>query len=448
MTEHKNKRPLVPELRFPEFRDAGEWEVKRLGEIFRFIPTNSLSRERLTYDSGQIRNIHYGDIHTKFRSLFDIEKETVPFINNGTRPEDFDQDSFCLPGDVIFADASEDIDDIGKTIEIVNIGEEKIVSGLHTLHARQKEAVYAIGFSGYLFKSGVIRKQIQRESQGAKVLGISATRLAKIKIFTPSLPEQQKIADCLSSLDEVIRGEARKLDALKAHKNGLVQQIFPARGQTTPRLRFPEFRDAGEWVQIKISKFAKVTTGKKDTQDKIDNGFYPFFVRSQTIERINSFSFDGEAVLTSGDGVGVGKNYHYVIGKFDFHQRVYCICDFAKNVNGKYFYFYFSTHFYNRVKQLSAKNSVDSVRMTMIADMIVPIPSLPEQQKIADCLSSLDELIALQSQRLEALKQHKRGLIPSSLVKLQKSWFHKGLQFLSGDYKFSKGYKNCDGYGA
>src|SRR5690606_22585533 len=114
---------------------------------------------------------------------------------------------------------------------------------------------------------------------------------------------------------------------------------------------------------------------------------YPFFVRSQTIENINSYSFDGEAVLTSGDGVGVGKIFHYIKGRFDFHQRVYNIHKFKPNLKGIYFYFYFASNFYERAIKLSAKNSVDSVRMEMISSMLIPIPSLLEQKEIADCLS-------------------------------------------------------------
>ena len=217
----------TPRLRFSEFRDAGPWEVKRLGELYRFIPTNSFSREQLTYESGTIKNIHYGDIHTKYRALFDVEREHVPFlIGNGVN-EDFDDERFCVPGDVIFADASEDLDDIGKAIEIVNIGSHKVVAGLHTLHARQLAEDLVIGFGGYLFQCNAIREQIRKQAQGAKVLGISATRLKSIKLFAPRKPEQQKIADCLSSLDELIELEAKKLEALKTHKKGLMQQLFP-----------------------------------------------------------------------------------------------------------------------------------------------------------------------------------------------------------------------------
>ena len=226
------KKGLVPTLRFPEFRGEGEWDVKPLGHMYSFVTTNSLSREKLNYVDGIVRNIHYGDIHTKFSTLFDIEKESVPFINLTESLQNIKPEAYCIEGDIVFADASEDLDDIGKTIEIVNLSNQKVLSGLHTLLARQKEKNIIIGFGGYLFKSNIIRKQIQKESQGAKVLGISATRISKIDIHFPCHKEQQKIADCLSSIDDLITAQSKKIDTLKAHKKGLMQQLFPAMDET------------------------------------------------------------------------------------------------------------------------------------------------------------------------------------------------------------------------
>ena len=122
-----------------------------------------------------------------------------------------------------------------------------------------------------------------------------------------------------------------------------------------------------DWITEEIQNIANITTGSKNTQDRIADGTYPFFVRSQTVERINSFSYDGEAVLTAGDGVGTGKVFHYIIGKFDYHQRVYKISNFSEKLNGYYFFLYFSMNFYNRMMQMTAKSSVDSVRREMIA---------------------------------------------------------------------------------
>lgn len=218
----------VPKLRFPEFQDSGEWEEKKLGEIYEFKITNSFSRDMLNYEFGEIKNIHYGDIHTKFNTLFDIKKEIVPFINPDVCIDKIKEDSYCKEGDIIFADASEDLNDVGKSIEIVNLNGEKLVSGLHTLLARQKENFFIVGFAGFLFKSDWIRKQIQREAQGAKVLGISANRISNINIkFPKSIEEQQKIASCLSSLDDLIQAQQQKIELLEQHKKGLLQGLFP-----------------------------------------------------------------------------------------------------------------------------------------------------------------------------------------------------------------------------
>jgi len=150
-----------------------------------------------------------------------------------------------------------------------------------------------------------------------------------------------------------------------------------------------------DWDIDKIANLARITTGAKNTQDKVDDGLYPFFVRSQSVERIDSYSFDGEAILTAGDGVGTGKVFHYINGKFDFHQRVYKISDFNNiRLDGKFFFFYFSNHFLHRIMSMTAKSSVDSVRREMIADMQIPLPSLNEQSTIAESLSDTDALIA------------------------------------------------------
>lgn len=148
-----------------------------------------------------------------------------------------------------------------------------------------------------------------------------------------------------------------------------------------------------EWKNENVGNVCKISTGTRNTQDNIVNGIYPFFVRSDKVERINTYSYNGEAVLTAGDGVGVGKVVHYINGKFDFHQRVYKMSDF-NGINGKYFYYYFKKFFYNRVKSMSAKNSVDSVRLDMISDMTILIPqNIEEQKAIANTLTDIDNLI-------------------------------------------------------
>lgn len=170
-----------------------------------------------------------------------------------------------------------------------------------------------------------------------------------------------------------------------------------------------------DWDVDFIENLAHITTGGKNTQDRIADGQYPFFVRSQTVERINSYSFDGEAVLTAGDGVGTGKVFHYINGKFDVHQRVYRISDFSERLNGYFFYLYFSANFYNRIMQMTAKSSVDSVRMEMIARMPVPLPPTEaEQCAIVAALSDADALLG----GLEQLIAKKRGIKQATMQQL------------------------------
>ena len=176
-----------------------------------------------------------------------------------------------------------------------------------------------------------------------------------------------------------------------------------------------------EWQVIELGEIAKIETGSKNTQDKVDDGKYPFYVRSQEIEHIDTYSYDCEAIITAGDGVGVGKVYHYVKGKFDCHQRAYVITDF-KNVTGKFLYYYLLNFFYRRVKRMSAKNSVDSVRMEMLSKMKINLPPLPEQQKIAEILSTQDKLIELQEKKIEQLKELKKAY-------LQKMFPQKGSKY-------------------
>ena len=241
---------------------------------------------------------------------------------------------------------------------------------------------------------------------------VPITTQRKLNIAVPNIQEQTKIASFLSAVDEKISQLTQKHELLSQYKQGMMQKLF------SQQLRFKadDGSEFGEWENSYIGNECKITTGNKDTQNKVDDGLYPFFVRSQTVEKINSYSMDCEAILTSGDGVGVGKNYHYMNGKFDFHQRVYCLYEFSERLIGRYLYIYFSNYFYDRVKRLSAKNSVDSVRMDMISKMEIKLPCLEEQTKIANFLSAIDQKIEVVAQQIEQAKMWKKGLLQQMFV--------------------------------
>lgn len=319
----------------------------------------------------------------------------------------------CQIGDILLS-VRAPVGTVAKSIHKACIG--RGISAIRAKNQNLQEYLYQ-----WLFSFESYWKNI---SQGGTFDAVNSDDIKNLLIPIPKLEEQKKIASCFSSLDELITSHKDKLEALKDHKKGLLQNLFPSATEgersRTPNYRFPEFEKDGEWVEKSIEDVSKITTGNKDTQDKIDDGKYPFFVRSQSIERINSYSYDGEAILTSGDGVGVGKIYHYIVGKFDFHQRVYCIYEFEEDIEGKFVFYFFSEHFYNRVMQLSAKNSVDSVRRAMITEMpIVLPPTKEEQQKIASCLSAVDELITAQAEKIAQLQEHKKGLMQGLFPKIK-----------------------------
>ena len=176
-----------------------------------------------------------------------------------------------------------------------------------------------------------------------------------------------------------------------------------------PKIRFKGFTK--DWEQRKVSELCSISTGKSNTQDKVEDGEYPFYVRSPIIERSTKYLYDEEAVLTVGDGVGTGKVFHYVNGKYDLHQRCYRMYDFTDELNAHYFYHTFSKLFYKRVMAMTAKTSVDSVRLEMIADMEIPVPKIDEQIKIGAYFDNLDHLITLHQRKCEQTKKLKKYML-------------------------------------
>lgn len=183
-----------------------------------------------------------------------------------------------------------------------------------------------------------------------------------------------------------------------------------------------------DWDVDILEHRLKIQTGSRNTEDKQENGRYPFFVRSSKIEHIDTYHYDCEAILTAGDGVGTGKVFHYINGRFDAHQRVYILTEF-NGIKGKYFYYYFRENFLKEVSKYTAKSSVDSVRRDMIAKMAVPIPKIEEQVAIAEALSDIDSLITSLQKLIEKKKAIKQGTMQELLTG------KKRLPGFSGEWK-------------
>jgi type I restriction enzyme S subunit len=210
---------LTGKKRLPGF--TGEWEVKRFGEVFRFLQTGTNSRRELV-DEGNIKYIHYGDIHTKWDTKLDCSIAQIPYIEENKVKN--------LPllkeGDLVMVDASEDYVGLGKSVEITNIGNQKIVAGLHTILLRGNKELVADGFKGYFQFIKMVKDSLCSTATGISVYGISKRNLQEIKIPLPSLPEQKAIAQILSDMDSEIEALEKKLEKYKLIKEGMMDKLL------------------------------------------------------------------------------------------------------------------------------------------------------------------------------------------------------------------------------
>ena len=318
----------------------------------------------------------------KYGSVLDVQKDDIPRIPHRCR-EDFNG-ALLQDGDVIIADTAED-ETTGKACEIGNLQGSAIVSGLHTMVCRPRNRM-ALGYLGYYLNSNAYHHQLLPLMQGIKVLSLSRSNIQKTSVSYPiAVKEQQLIAYYFSQLDNLITLHQRECISFTGRADRLI-------------LTANKKRTTSSWEQRKAKEICSIGTGKSNTQDQVDDGKYPFYIRSDVPVRSNKYLYDCEAVITIGDG-NIGKVFHYVNGKFDLHQRCYKMTDF-KDIWGKYFFYYFSTKFYDRAMKMTAKATVDSVRLEMISEMdIKKPPQISEQKQIAEFFANLDNLITLHQRK-------------------------------------------------
>lgn len=291
---------------------------------------------------------------------------------------------------------------------------EKGIMNSHLLRLQFNNEVIPEYIMYLLRDSVLIRKQIDRLSVGSIMSGLSSSVVKKLVFPIPKLAEQKRIVEYLDSIDRLITLHQRKCEEMKTLKKYMLQKMFPQNGQLVPQIRFSGFTE--DWEQRKVSELCSISTGKSNTQDKVEDGEYPFYVRSPIIERSTKYLYDEEAVITVGDGVGTGKVFHYVNGKYDLHQRCYRMYGFSDELNAHYFYHTFSKLFYKRVMAMTAKTSVDSVRLEMISDMKIPVPNVEEQRKIGNLLDGIDHLITLHQQKCDELRNIKKFMLQNMFI--------------------------------
>ncbi|MBW8781548.1 MAG: restriction endonuclease subunit S [Verrucomicrobia bacterium] len=394
---------LVPTLRFPAFRQADVWKSKRLGELFSDRQESGMSGLPLL-------------------SLMDKEGIVPQEDSNRKNNSNSDKSKYLrvVPGDIAY-----------NTMRMWEgrsalVGLEGLVSPAYTVCKPQPDT-HSLLFS-YYFKTPQLIEQFRRFSQGLvkDTLNLKYPAFAQISALVPTYREQQKIADCLSSVDELIAAQARKLDALKTHKKGLMQQLFPREGETQPRLRFPEFQNAGEWAEYSLGQLIEIASGQIDPKQ-------PPYCDSPQVGSENIESHSGKLinVKSAGDKGVISGNY-----AFDENDILYskirpalnkvaapefkgiCSADIypirptdGSLLRSYLFYLLLSQNFLEYAIRNSERGKIPKINRDALVTYKALIPPPAEQQRIADCLNSLDALIAAQTQTLEALKSHKQGLM-------------------------------------
>ncbi len=416
---------LKPTLRFSEFTE--DWEVKTFGNIFSFRSTNSFSRENLNYLSGSIKNIHYGDIHTKFKTLFNICNEVVPFINEEINLAKIPETNYCQEGDLIIADASEDYADIGKCIEIVNLNNEKTLAGLHTFIARPDLYKMSSGFSGFIMQSRNIRLQIMTIAQGSKVLGISTGRLSNIFLNIPPLPEQTKIANFLTATDQKIEAFKEKKSLIQEYKKGIMQQLF------SQQLRFKNnnSEDYPEWEYKSLGEVLYEHKTRNLTKDV--NEVFSVAKEKGVINQIEHLGRSYASEETSNYKVAFPNDIIYtksptsdfpfgIIKQNKLNRKgivsvLYAVFKPENKTLGLFLDYYFSIwqntyNYLNPLVQKGAKNTMNIGNSDFLNGSVICLPSSEEEQiKIANFLTAIDEKIEKINQQITDTQTFKKGLL-------------------------------------
>ncbi len=383
-----------------------DWELENYGNVFQFQKTATYSRSQI-FEAGNVQYLHYGDIHTKFEHFIDFDKVELPYIKN----EQLKTYSLIKEGDLIMADASEDYEGIGKSIEVKNLRNKQAISGLHTFLLRSNNELLANGFKGYLHSNKLIKNQFDKLATGLKVYGVSKNNLKTVLVPLPPLPEQQAIAQVLSDTDNLIQALEKQIAKKRLIKQGAMQKLLtPQEG----------------WEEKKLGKIANFYNGKAHEQFIDEHGKYKV-VNSKFIStngNVLKYSNQNLCPLREGDitmvmsdipnGKALAKCF--IIPEDDNYALNQRICALrSESVNNK-----FLASILNRNKYYLAFDGGTGQTNLKKADVLnCPIkvpPSITEQSRIADILSNMQVDIDILENKLEKYKLLKQGLMQNLLT--------------------------------
>ena len=399
-----NENKLVPKLRFPEFRMDSEWTENELGRLCQYW--NGASHESGVCDDGDYFLISLNSIDINGNLKDEIKK--ISYTDNSLKTNDL----VMVLSDVAHGNFLGLSDIIPNDKYVLN----QRMAGLRIKDLNEVNPQF---IRYYINKS---QKYFKSKGQGSSQLNLSKSAVTDFPVLKPpKLKEQQKIAACLSSLDEVITAESHKLEVLKVHKKGLLQNLLPQAGETVPKFRFKEFEDSGEWKETTLTQVADYENGKAHEQDIADDGEFivvnsKFISQDGEVKKFTNTAFlpatKGDVLMVLSDipnGKAIAKCFLVEEdNRYTVNQRICRIT--PRNMNSKILYYLLNRNPYFLAFDDGVKQT--NLRKEDVLNCPLMIPEDPkEQEKIADTLSSVDDLINAQNQKLEALQLHKKGLL-------------------------------------
>jgi type I restriction enzyme S subunit len=396
-TKEEATPALVPKLRFPEFRKAEAWDASILGELSEVVRGGSprpIDGFITTSEDG-LNWLKIGDV--------DKEAKYVTSTAEKVRPEALSKTRVVNPGDLILSNSMS----FGRPyiLQITTCIHDGWIAITKISKKTDRDFLY------YLISAPSSQSYFLDNAAGSGVLNLNADIIKALRVSFPKAPEQQKIAECLGSVDELMAAQARKVDALKTHKKGLMQQLFPREGETQPRLRFPEFQDAGEWEAKTLVDACRMQAGKfvaaADIKEQNAGDLFPCYGGNGLRGFTATHTHDGVFPLIGRQGALCG-NIKLATGRF--HATEHAVVA-TPNRGVEVVWLYYLLDLLN-LNRFATGQAQPGLSVDVLEKVAVTIPNDErEQQRIASCLSSLDNQITAETQKHEALKTHKKGLM-------------------------------------
>lgn len=410
-----------------------DWDVMSFENAFHFLSTASYSRAEIMA-IGKIKYVHYGDIHTKLNHFLDFNSFELPSI----KKEQLNTYNLIKEGDLIMADASEDYEGIGKSVEVKNIGNKKAISGLHTFLLRGKEGVFSNGFKAYLHSNRIVKTQYDKLATGLKVYGVSKGNLKLIQIPLPPLPEQTAIATVLSDTDNLLQALEKKIAKKRLIKQGAMQVLLNPmdNGQLTNdnednyQLSTVNYPLKKGWVVKTLGEVAEIATGTTPPTNNAENygGEYCFVSPAdlgkgkyidKSIKNLSKKGFSISrvfpiySIMVTCIGSTIGK-IGIASKVLTSNQQINVIFP-NDNYISEYLYYQLSL-IANKIRLMASEQAVPMINKSEFSEITIPIPTKQEQTRIATILSDMDTEIETIENQLAKYKQVKQGLMQNLLT--------------------------------